>query len=92
MISFDISKFCLPMIIWIFFRLQMIFLDMKNAICPMPSAPEVFSISIWGVTCNKNQISIILLARFIGTIFDSLSFTDLNVINDKTIKKLHSHM
>ena len=29
-----------------FFRLQMIFLDTKNALCPMPSAPEVFSISI----------------------------------------------
>ena len=37
---FDISKFCLPMIIWTFFRLKMIFLDTKNVICPMPSAPE----------------------------------------------------
>ena len=34
------------MIIWTFFRLQMIFLDTKNSICPMPSAPEVFPISI----------------------------------------------
>ena len=30
----------------IFFRHQGIFYDTKNAICPMPSAPEVFPISI----------------------------------------------
>ena len=32
------------MILWTFF--QMIFLDTKNVICPMPSAPQVFPISI----------------------------------------------
>ena len=42
----DISKSCLRMIIWTFFRLQMIFLDTNNGICLMPSAPQVFSISI----------------------------------------------
>ena len=29
-----------------FFRLQRIFIDTKNVICPMPSAPQVFPISI----------------------------------------------
>ena len=46
MIFFDVSKFCLPIIIWTFFRFQKIFLDTKNVICPMPSAPQVFPISI----------------------------------------------
>ena len=41
---FDISKFCLPMIIWTFF--QRICLDTKNVICPVPSVPQFFPISI----------------------------------------------
>ena len=37
----------------IFFRLQMIFLDTKNTICSMLSAPEVFPISICTVWYDK---------------------------------------